>query len=38
MDIWWLIIMEIYDSEDIKVYMLTKRILFSVMLIVSPSV
>lgn len=30
--------MEIYDSEDIKVYMLTKRILFSVMLIVSPSV
>ncbi|OKV94565.1 hypothetical protein AWP67_03790 [Escherichia coli] len=38
MDVWWLIIMEIYDSEDIKVYMLTKRILFSVMLIVSPSV
>ena len=30
--------MEIYDSEDIKVYMFTKRILFSVMLIVSPSV
>ncbi|EPW3440031.1 tetratricopeptide repeat protein, partial [Escherichia coli] len=38
MDVWWLIIMEIYDSEDIKVYMLTKRILFSLMLIVSPGV
>ncbi|HGX1742507.1 TPA: sel1 repeat family protein, partial [Escherichia coli] len=38
MDVWWLIIMEIYDRESIKVYMLTKRILFSLMLIVSPCV
>lgn len=30
--------MEIYDSEDIKVYMLIKRILFFVMLIVLLSV
>ena len=30
--------MEIYDRENIKVYMLTKRILFSLMLIVSPCV